>query len=101
MLGRITYWNNSRAFGFVTVSVKESGGTFQEQYFFHHSNFVNFKKGEVPMLGGIVTFNLGDPLAEGKKIQAVGVKYATAEEIVEHERRLSPGVIALLKGGQQ
>jgi len=97
MLGRITYWNNPRAFGFITVNTTEStGGTFQQQYFFHHTNFVNYKNGEHPTVGGVVVFNLGEPLAQGKKLQAINVRYATADEIAENERRLS--LVALLQG---
>src|SRR5262249_24888176 len=102
MLGRITYWNNPKGFGFITVSTKEAtGGTFQEQFFFHYKNFTNFRKGEYPTVGGIVVFNLGEPLAEGKKVQAINIRYATAEVVAENQRRMSPGVAALLSGGAQ
>jgi cold shock CspA family protein len=101
MLGRITYWNNFKGFGFCTVSTKEAtGGTSQQQYFFHWSNFLNYKNGEHPTIGGIVRFDLGEPLAKGKKVQAINVRYATAEEVAaEASTRLGPGVAALLSGG--
>jgi cold shock CspA family protein len=95
MIGRITYWNNSKGFGFITVANTEGNATFQTQYFFHHSNF----KG-TPVLGAIVVFNLGDPVAIGKKIQAVGVRYAIAAEIEQtnYARSLMAGFNALASG---
>jgi cold shock CspA family protein len=97
MIGRITYWNNPKGFGFITVVNTDDNGTFQKQYFFHHSNF---RSGETPVLGGIVVFNLGEPVAIGKKIQAVGVRYATAAEIEQtnYARRLMAGVNAIASG---
>jgi cold shock CspA family protein len=94
MIGRITYWNNPKGFGFVTVANTDGNGTFQTQYFFHHSNF---KDGETAVLGGIVVFNLGEPVAIGKKIQAVGVRYATPAEIEQtnYIRSFTAGTDAL------
>ena len=96
MIGRITHWNNKKGYGFVTVKKTEGEGTFQEQYFFHNSNF---KYGETPVLGGIVVFNLGEPIAEGKKIQAVGIRYATPTEIQEAQQEKLIGGLAALAGG--
>ena len=80
MIGRITFWNQSKGFGFITVSIQKSSleGPSQEQYFFHHSQFT---KGEVPVLGALVVFSLGEPFTAGKKVQAVGVRFATARDI--------------------
>jgi len=78
MIGRITHYNSVRLYGFVTVTTQVGAGRTQQQYFFHKSNFVD---DDTPVLGGIVVFNLGEPVAIGKKIQAVGVRYATPAEI--------------------
>jgi cold shock CspA family protein len=95
MIGRITYWNNPKGFGFITVANTEGTATFQTQYFFHHSNFDG-----TPLLGAIVVFNLGDPVATGKKIQAVGVRFATAAEIeqAKYARSFGAGADALRVG---
>jgi hypothetical protein len=95
MIGRITYWNNPKGFGFITVANTEGSTTFQTQYFFHHSNFDG-----TPVLGAIVVFNLGDPVAIGKKIQAVGVRYATSAEIEQtnYIRSFGAGIDALKAG---
>ena len=86
MLGRITYWNNPRGFGFITVESTDGNGTFQQQYFFHHSNF---KNGEIPRIGGIVVFSLGDPVAVGKKDQAVRVRYAAPRDFAKQNANLA------------
>jgi cold shock CspA family protein len=80
MVGRITFWNDQRNFGFITVS---SG----EQYFFHVSNF----NGE-PRLSQTVTFRLGEPIREGKKVQAVHVSPATQAQIDAGASALVGGV---------
>jgi hypothetical protein len=36
----------------------------------------------VPVLGAYVVFTLGEPYAAGRKVQAVGVRFATTKEIV-------------------
>jgi cold shock CspA family protein len=94
MIGRITYWNNPKGFGFITVANTDGRATFQTQYFFHHSNF---RSGETPVLGGIVVFNLGEPVALGKRIQAVGIRYASPAEIEQtnYIRSFGAGVDAL------
>jgi hypothetical protein len=95
MIGRITYWNNPKGFGFITVANTDGSGTFQTQYFFHHSNCDG-----TPVLGAIVVFNLGDPVAIGKKIQAVGVRFATSAEIEQtnYIRSFGAGIDALKAG---
>jgi len=95
MIGRITYWNNPKGFGFITVANTDGRATFQTQYFFHHSNFDG-----TPVLGAIVVFNLGDPVAIGKKIQALGVRYATSAEIEQanYIRSFGAGADALKAG---
>ena len=97
MIGRITYWNNPKGFGFITVASTDSNGAFQQQYFFHHSNF---RSSETPLLGGIVVFNLGEPVAIGKKIQAIGIRYATPAEIEQtnYIRSFGGGADALKAG---
>jgi cold shock CspA family protein len=97
MIGRITYWNNPKGFGFITVANTDGSATFQTQYFFHHSNFNG-----TPVLGAIVVFNLGDPVAIGKKIQAVGARFATTAEIerTNYIRNFGAGADALAGGVQ-
>jgi cold shock CspA family protein len=65
MFGTITFYNNQKGFGFITVP---SG----QQYFFHISNC---GKGESPVLEGRVQFEVGPPVAVGKKAQALRVRY--------------------------
>jgi len=98
MIGRITHWNNQKGYGFITIQKTDGYGTFQEQYFFHRSNF---KHSETPVLGGIVVFNLGEPIAEGKKIQAVGIRYATPSEIQEAQQQKFIGGLTALAGSAQ
>ena len=83
MIAKITYWNQPKGFGFLTATEQKSEleRPSQIQYFFHHSHFT---KGEVPVLGAYAVFELGEPFAIGKKVQAVGVRFATAEEIARH-----------------
>jgi cold shock CspA family protein len=97
MLGHISFWNNIRGFGFITVTRKENDATIHEQFFFHNSNF---KRGETPVLNGIVIFGLGEPVAIGKKVQAVAIRYATPQEIAGHNGGLiRQGSIAALLSG--
>ena len=93
MFGQITFWNQPKGFGFATVSSLIDGAVIQQQYFFHHSNFT---KNQVPVLGAFCIFELGEPFATGKKLQAVGVRFATAEEIAKHI--VSTGANALKAG---
>jgi cold shock CspA family protein len=65
MYGTITFYNNSRGFGFLTTAEGK-------QYFFHVSNFA---KGESPVLEGRVRFDVGPAVAVGKKPQALNVQY--------------------------
>ena len=67
MRGTITFYNNQRGFGFITIP---SG----EQYFFHISNFVK-NEDEVPVLEGRVRFDVEAAIAVGKKQQAIHVQY--------------------------
>jgi cold shock CspA family protein len=81
MFGKITFWNQPKGYGFVTVStLTENAAVTQQQYFFHHSNFT---KHQVPVVGAFCVFELGAAFAIGKKLQAVGVRFATAEEIAK------------------
>jgi cold shock CspA family protein len=93
MFGKITYWNQPKGYGFVTVSAVTDGAVTQQQVFFHHSHFT---KNQVPVLGAFCIFELGEPFAEGRKIQAVGVRFATAEEIAKHI--VSTGASAIAGG---
>jgi cold shock CspA family protein len=81
VFGKINYWNQPKGFGFLTVTTTENGAIIQQQYFFHHSNFT---KQQVPVLGAFCVFELGAPFAVGRKVQAIGVRFATAEEIAKH-----------------
>jgi hypothetical protein len=97
MIGQINYWHQPRGYGFVTVSTIENGAIIQQQYFFHHSNFT---KNQVPVLGAFCVFQLGEPYGIGRKIQAVGVRFATAEEIAKHiPGNVSVGANALAGSG--
>jgi len=71
MMGTITYFNAARGFGFITVAPEG------KRIFFHVSNF----QGE-PVLQGLVEFELGAPIAIGKQLQAVKVRYlSTFDEV--------------------
>ncbi len=88
--GKITYWNQPKGYGFVTVvskSLVPTEAPSQQQFFFHHSNFT---KGEVPVLGAFAVFELGEAFAVGRKAQAVGVRHATAKDL-----EITNGVTAL------
>ena len=81
MIGRINFYNHPRGYGFITVTILPKSPTeapSQEQYFFHHSNF---KNGETPAIGAYVSFGLGPGIEEGKKLQAVGIRFATSQEV--------------------
>ena len=79
MLGTITFFNNPRAYGFISTPEGES-------IFFHLSNF---EQGSQPVLGALVAFEIGPPISIGKKPQAVFVRYpkrimdATAGELAD------------------
>jgi hypothetical protein len=74
MVGRITYWNAYKGYGF--ISTIQPDGTLQ-QHFFHYTNF----KEPPVVLSSIVSFTLGDPIAVGKKRQAIGIRYATPADV--------------------
>jgi hypothetical protein len=78
MTGNITHYNPLRKYGFITVTTQLGAGQIQQQYFFHLSNFI---PGEAPVIGAYVVFGLADGIAEGKRVQAVGIRLATAREI--------------------
>jgi len=81
MIGRINFYNHAKGYGFITVTVSSKSPTeapSQEQFFFHHSNF---KNGETPAIGAYVSFGLAPGIAEGKKSQAVGIRFATSHEV--------------------
>lgn len=78
MIGRITHFNPSRKYGFITTTTQVGAGKTQQQYFFHQTNFTN---SESPTLGAYVVFGLADGIAEGKRVQAVGIRLATAGDI--------------------
>jgi hypothetical protein len=95
MFGQISLWHQPKGYGFLTVSTIENGAVVQQQYFFHHSNFT---KNQVPVLGAFCVFQLGEPFGIGRKIQAVGVRFATAEEIGKLSGNVSVGANALASG---
>jgi hypothetical protein len=78
MIGKITHFNPLRKYGFITVTAQLGAGNIQQQYFFHLSNFI---PGEAPVIGAYVVFGLADGIAEGKRVQAVGIRLATARDI--------------------
>jgi cold shock CspA family protein len=82
MIGRINFYNHAKGYGFITVTVPPMSPTeaqTQEQFFFHYTNF---KNGETPAIGAFVVFGLAPGIAEGKKSQAVGIRFATSQEVV-------------------
>ena len=91
MIGKITHFNPVKKYGFITVTTQLGIGTAQQQYFFHQSNFVD---GEAPVIGAYVAFGLADGIAEGKRVQAVGIRLATARdiEILNGANALASGV---------
>jgi cold shock CspA family protein len=80
VIGRINFYNHAKGYGFIAVTSQKSPtqAPSQEQFFFHYSNFRN---GETPALGAYVAFGLAPGIAEGKKPQAVGIRFATSREI--------------------
>ena len=80
MIGRINFYNHAKGYGFITVTSRKSPleAPSQEQFFFHNSNF---KNGETPAIGAYVVFGLAPGIAEGKRLQAVGMRFATSQEV--------------------
>jgi cold shock CspA family protein len=81
VLGRINFYNHAKGYGFLTVTVPPKSpaeAPSQEQFFFHYSNF---KNGETPALGAFCVFGLAPGIAQGKKPQAVGIRFATSQEV--------------------
>jgi len=88
MVGTITFWHDTKAYGFLTVA---NG----DQFFFHITQFK--EKDHKPVRGAICSFALGKPIADGKKIQAIDVRFAHPHEV--GLRTLSDaGVVALIAG---
>jgi cold shock CspA family protein len=97
VIGRINFYNHAKGYGFITVTVPPQSPTeapSQEQYFFHHSNF---RDGATPAIGAYVSFGLAPGIAEGKKPQAVGIRFATHHEV----NLIDAGVAALAGGSAQ
>jgi cold shock CspA family protein len=83
VLGRIQFYNHAKGYGFIVVTVPPrtaAEAPSSVQYFFHHSNFRN---GEIPAIGAYVIFGLAPGIAEGKKSQAVGIRFATSQEVAD------------------
>ncbi len=81
MIGRINFYNQAKGYGFIAMTVPPKSPTeapSQEEFFFHYSSF---KNGEIPAIGAYVVFGLAPGIAEGKKIQAIGVRFATSREV--------------------
>jgi cold shock CspA family protein len=81
VIGRINFYNHARGYGFITVTAPPKTRTespSQEQFFFHYSNFTS---GEIPAIGAYVVFGLAPGIAEGKKTQAVGIRFAAPHEV--------------------
>jgi len=72
MIGRITFYNRDRGFGFIKSDT--------ESYFFHHSNFKGVDD-EPNILGALVYFLIGEPLSVGKRAQAIKIRFVTAEDV--------------------
>ena len=73
MQGTITYFNAARKFGFITTAPEG------RRIFFHISNFQN---GSEPVLQGLVEFELGPPIAVGKDLQALKVRYLSLADVL-------------------
>src|SRR5882762_8098075 len=94
VIGRINFYNHPKGFGFIVVTVPPKSPTeapHQEHFFFHHSNFRN---GETPAIGAYVSFGLAPGIAEGKKSQAVGIRFATSQEVASIDAGLNALVIS-------
>jgi cold shock CspA family protein len=80
VIGRISFYNHAKGYGFITVTSQTSltEAPSQEQFFFHYSNFRN---GETPAIGAYVSFGLAPGISEGKKPQAVGIRFAASHEV--------------------
>lgn len=94
MFGKITFYNPAKGFGFVTT---DDGANF----FYHISNFKAEEQNILAhAVGGYVVFNVGPGIKEGKKRQAIAVRFASREEI---ERNVSTQVGAnmLAAGGAE
>jgi cold shock CspA family protein len=91
LIGKISFYNHSKGYGFITVTSQKSptAARGQEQFFFHYSNFRN---GETPAVGAYVSFGLAPGISEGKKPQAVGIRFATSQEV----SLIEAGVTALV-----
>jgi cold shock CspA family protein len=82
MIGRINFYNHGKGYGFISAETTPKCPTeapSQEQFFFHYSNFRN---GETPAIGAYVVFGLAPGIAEGTKPHAVGIRFATVQEII-------------------
>jgi len=82
MIGCISYYNHTKGYGFVTITTHKSPTQepIQERFFFHHSQM---RDGATPILGAFVVFGLAPGITAGKKPQAVGIRFATTQEIAE------------------
>ncbi len=80
MKGTIMFWNPSRQYGFIRVTNSDGRGNFLEQYFFHITNLKGFKETDV-VLGRDVVFELGQPIAIGKKPQAINVCFVSPVKV--------------------
>jgi cold shock CspA family protein len=86
VIGRITFYNSAKGYGFLTTFSSPS-----QELFFHHSHFRN---GEIPAIGAYVVFGIA-PGIEGKKTQAVGIRFATAHEVAGIEDKFVAGINSL------
>ena len=89
MVGKITFYNVKRGYGFVTAG--------NEQYFFHHTNFKGIDE-EANILGADVHFTLAPPLALGKRDQATKLRFASAEDVQRSIQKFA-GAVSGLKVG--
>ena len=92
MFGKIVYWNQPKGYGFihVTEQASPSEAPNSETYFFHNSNF---SKGDVPILGAYVVFNLGQSVRPDKPVQAINVRFATADDIRQAKNLMAASTI--------
>jgi hypothetical protein len=69
------------------VSQAPTEGASEERFFFHLSNF---KHRETPTIGAYVVFGLAPGISNEKRLQAVGVRLATSEEVKQNVQQASP-----------
>jgi cold shock CspA family protein len=75
MVGTLTFWNNQRGFGFITIPNGDS-------VFLHITNFKpQDGTSRSPVLGAFLSFEIGPGVRSDKKHQALNARFAALKEI--------------------